>query len=365
MRQHLLTLDERFAFQTSARFDLLAHDHVPHAALGARDIEATIARAIDKGEGVVAITGRMGSGKSSAIAAVTSNLDEGFVPLRVTVVGVDAGNPLVFARHAIQEISDLPEASLARHERLALERATAQQRTRKRRRELRAGFSVTAGAVLTANVVGDIKTVAGEELVHATDPAAVLSGLQRLYDAFWKVGRCPVLIVDDTDHWGGSPDVADAFFHQTARALGRQDAVILVAVHTDYTKLNGYKVVRDRFTAEVDLPALPNVHAGLAHILQRRIDAAGIKANVDGVFDSEALRLIAASYTESVVEQRAGDMRRTLAVARNALELAVEDPRAAHVSAGHVQESMARNPLAPGSALDTRDDLRIVSTRRR
>ena len=58
-----------------------------------------------------------------------------------------------------------------------------------------------------------------------------------------------------------------------------------------------------------------------------------------------------ASYAESVSAGRAGDMRRTLAVVRNALELAVDDPTVARIGAGHVQEAMARNPLAPGSAL--------------
>lgn len=276
MREHLTALDKEFAFQTSARFDLLAGDHVPHTALGARDVEGTVVRAIEKGEGIIAITGRMGSGKSSVIAAVAGMLDEGFLPLRVSVVGVEAGHPPAFARHAIQEISQLPDTHLTNHERLALARATAQQSKRTRSRELRAGFGVTAGAVMTANV-GDIKTVAKDELVHATDSAAVLSGLQRLY------------------------------------------------------------------------------------LVQRRIDSARVPATVESIFEPEAFRLVVACYAESVIDRRAGDMRRTLAVVRNALELAVEEPGAGRVSTGHMQEAMARNPLAPGSALAISEDLRVLS----
>jgi Cdc6-like AAA superfamily ATPase len=355
MREHLASLDREFAFQTSARFDLLANGHVPHAALGARDIEGSVVRALEKGEGIIAISGRMGSGKSSLIAAVIQMLDEGFVPLRISVVGVEAEAPVAFARHVIQEIRDLPETHLTRHERSVLERATAISSTRKHHRELRAGFRITAGPVLSAAVVGDIKQAAAYELAQATDPAAVLSALQRLFDTFWRLGRCPVLIVDDTDHWGGSPRVANAFFDQTTRALERQDAVLVIAAQSDYTRLRGYQAVRNRFTAEVALPVLPDPHRGVALILQTRIDSAKVPTNVEAVFEDEALRLVVASYTESVIGRNAGDMRRTIAIVRNALELAVEEPGVQRIGSGHVQEAIARNPLVPGSALSFTD----------
>jgi adenylate kinase len=272
MRQHLIALEERFAFRTSARFDLLALDHVPYSELGSKDLEGTLARAIEKGEGVIAVTGRMGSGKSSVIAAVTDGLDEGFVPLRVTVVGVEAASVPSFARHALVEIRDLPDADLDRHERTALERASATKRISERSRELRAGFRIAGGSVLTAGVMADIKTAARYELEHEGDPADVLSGLQRVFDSFWKVGRCPVMIVDDTDHWSGDPAVADAFFDQTARALGRQDAVVVVQAQTDYTYLEGYQRVRQSFTAEIDLPALKDPAIGIERIRRESRD---------------------------------------------------------------------------------------------
>jgi Cdc6-like AAA superfamily ATPase len=351
MRDHLVALDERFAFRTSARFDLLAMDHVPYAALSARDPEGALARAIERGEGVIAVTGRMGSGKSSVIAAVTDGLDEGFVPLRVTVVGVEAGSPPAFARHAMVEIRDLPEADFDRHERLALTRATAVEQSRARSRELRAGFTIAGGQVLTAGVVADLKAAATEELKRTTDPAEVLSGLQRLYDAFWRVGRCPVIVIDDTDHWGGDAAVADAFFDQTARALGRLDAVVIVAAQSEYARLEGYQRIRQAFTAEIELPALSSPADGLATILQRRIDLESVLVAVGDLIEPDAWRLVVASYEESVSDGRAGDMRRTLAVVRNALELALEEPSADAISAGHVQEAMARNPIPPASSL--------------
>ena len=303
MREHLVALDERFAFSTSLRFDLLAAQHVPHGVLGARDVEGTVARAIERAEGVTVVTGRIGSGKSSVLAAVTDGLDEGFVPLRVSVVGVEAGDPAAFARHAIREIGMLPDTQLTSHERHSLARATATEAMDARWRELRAGLSIRPGPALIPSVVGDIKRTAIEELRHDADPAEAVAGLQRLFDVFWAVGRCPVLVVDDTDHWGGAPAVADRFFDQTARALGR------------------------------------------------RIDRELPVATVESVFEPDAVRLLSQAYEESVDGDDAGDMRRTVTIARHALELAVDEPGAERISPGHVQEAMARNPLGPESGL--------------
>jgi hypothetical protein len=93
-------------------------------------------------------------------------------------------------------------------------------------------------------------------------------------DAFWRLGRCPVLIVEDTDHWGGERELADAFFDHTARALGRLDAVTIVQAQTTYTELDGYRCIRETFTAELHLPAPPDPRAALITILQRRISCA-------------------------------------------------------------------------------------------
>jgi type II secretory pathway predicted ATPase ExeA len=78
MRELLEQLDNEFAFHTSGRFDLLAGEHIPYVDLGASDIDATLRRSIERGEGVTAVVGRIGAGKSSLIAAVTDSLHEGF-----------------------------------------------------------------------------------------------------------------------------------------------------------------------------------------------------------------------------------------------------------------------------------------------
>lgn len=351
MREALETLDSESAFQTLGRFDLLPGDHLPYVNLGAPDVDGDLRKSIEAGEGVITVIGRMGSGKSSLIASVASNLDEGFVPLRVSVIGVEAGNPAAFARHAITEIRDLPEAQLTRHETLALDRAAAAHRKTTNSRELRAGFEIGGGSVLTGKVVGDIKRAAGEELAGAADPGAVVRGMERLFDVFWKLKRCPVVIIEDTDHWGGSPDVADAFFDQTSRAFGTMDAVTVVAVQTDYTQLDGYLRIRDKLASEVVLPRLPDVKQGLARVMAGRMRSAGVTAALDEILEPDGIKKLAGSYAESVSDGRAGDLRRTLAVMRAALEIALSDPTAETIAEGHVAEAMAKTPLAPSSAL--------------
>jgi hypothetical protein len=159
------------------------------------------------------------------------------------------------------------------------------------------------------------------------------------------------MLVEDTDHWGGTPQVADAFFDQTARAFATMDAVTVVATQTDYTRLNGYRRVRDRLTAEVSLPQLPDVERGLETVLRRRMTSAGVGAPLDDVLESQGLRLLSDSYLESTTDGYAGDLRRTLAVMRAGVEIALSEPTAQIVTSGHVQEAIAKTPLAPSSAL--------------
>jgi|ERR1022692_3410573 Tfp pilus assembly pilus retraction ATPase PilT len=100
MREALQTLDDEFAFQTSGRFDLLAGEHVAYTALGAPDVDGALRRSIERAEGITTVVGRMGSGKSSLIAAVADSPEEGFLPLRVSVIGVEAGDPTTFGAHS-------------------------------------------------------------------------------------------------------------------------------------------------------------------------------------------------------------------------------------------------------------------------
>jgi hypothetical protein len=93
------------------------------------------------------------------------------------------------------------------------------------------------------------------------------------------------------------------------------------------------------------------VERGLTIVLQRRMSLAGVQAPVHDALEPEGLQLLSQSYVESVSDGRAGDLRRTLAVMRAALDIALGEPTAQRVTRGHVEEGMARTPLVPSSAL--------------
>jgi hypothetical protein len=175
--------------------------------------------------------------------------------------------------------------------------------------------------------------------------------MQRLLDTFWKIMRCPVLIVEDTDHWSSSPETADRFFDQTARAFVNLDGVMVIATQTDYTKGDGYRRIRERLTVEVSLPKLPNAVRGLSTVLEHRMQWSEVDGPLEEVLDPAPLELLAQSYLASVHRQEAGDLRHTLAVMRTAVDIALGEPISVLVTRGHIQEAMARTPLSPPSAL--------------
>ncbi len=126
---------------------------------------------------------------------------------------------------------------------------------------------------------------------------------------------------------------------------------MVVATQSDYTRLEGYQRVRDRLTAEVSIPQLPDVERGLAIVLERRMRSAGVSAALQEVLEHQGLQLLSQSHLESVPNGEAGDLRRTLAVMRAALDIALSEATAQLVSSGHVQEAIARTPVTPSSAL--------------
>jgi hypothetical protein len=79
--------------------------------------------------------------------------------------------------------------------------------------------------------------------------------------------------------------------------------------------------------------------------------SAGVGAALQDVLDHAGLELLAQSYLESVADEQAGDLRRTLSVVRAAIDIALAEPTAQRVTRGHVQEAIARTPLSPPSAL--------------
>lgn len=338
-------LDAAHAFHTSGRFELLAVEHVPFVQLGATDADAELRRAIESDEGVACVLGISGAGKSSLIGSVTEHLPPQFVPLRIPVAAATDAIASVggFSRHTLERFTQGDTEPLTSRHLRAIERALATERTTTKTRRFGAGMSGgAAGPVLSTKLSADFQLQASEELKHATSDQAALQALQQTLDVLRKKGLVPVLIIEDTDHWAGTPEVASAFFDHVVRVLSKGtalDAVTVVAVQPVHQDSDGYRAVRELLTLELAVPELPRPVAGLRVLLASRITHAEIDASVGEVFLDPAVALMAKAYAED------RSLRRTLSVARAALQQAVSDG-AEVIAPGHVQHGMAQYPAA-------------------
>jgi hypothetical protein len=172
----------------------------------------------------------------------------------------------------------------------AAEKLTRRQPTQGLGAKLRVGIPG-----LSVELAGDLKQSAldREELVNAT---GVVQGLDRLVSVFTARGREPVLICEDTDAWlsrtdgGQTADAANRLFADSLGVLVRDvDIRILIATHTGYVKLDGYRAIRERLLTEVEIPSLEKPKDAIATILQKRIDVTAIGGVVADVFTDEAL----------------------------------------------------------------------------
>jgi AAA ATPase domain len=305
----LRRLDEERAFWPRGRFHELALDYVPWDDLtGAETVDGRIDRALRSETGCVPVIGPSGSGKSAAIAAAAQRLSDSFTCLRIPVaaVGDVAGSPVALGQHILREAVQQAELALAAHQKRSLFEAAADKLTRRQPQQgvggkLRIGFPG-----LSAEIAGDLKAsgLEHEELVNAT---GVVQGLDRLVGVVSARGREPVLIFEDTDAWlsstdsGQTADPANRFFADSIGVLVRDvDIRILIATHTAYIQLDGYRSIRERLLAEVEIPSLDKPKDAIAQILQKRIDVTSIGASVADVFTDEGLARLVAEYDHSL-----------------------------------------------------------------
>jgi hypothetical protein len=341
----LAALDREHAFHTTGRFELLASEHVPFVDMGAADVDGALRDAICADDGVVCVLGVSGAGKSSLIGGVTEQLAARYVPLRIPVATETNAVTSVggFCRHALERFTELDlEPITSRHQR-AIERALATERKTTRRRVFGIRAMLGGGTpVLNAKLGADFQLQAAEELKFAESDQAAALALQAALDVMRTATLVPVLIVEDTDHWVTTPEIASRFFDQVVRVLSKGialDAVTVVAVQPVHQQSDGYAAVRELLTREVSIPPLPEPRSGLEVLLTSRIRHAVHSGDARQVFTAAALDLMAKSYLED------RSFRRTLSVARAALQQAVSDASAA-IEAGHVQHGMAQYPAA-------------------
>jgi Cdc6-like AAA superfamily ATPase len=304
----LRRLDEERAFWPRGRFHELALDYVPWDDLtGAETVDGRIDRALRNETGCVPVIGPSGSGKSAAIAAAAQRLSDRFTCLRIPVaaVGDVAGSPVALGQHILREAVQQAELALVAHQKRSLIEAAADKLTRREPQQGVGGKLQVGIPGLSAEIGGDLKAsgLDREELVNAT---GVVQGLDRLVSIFTARGREPVLIFEDTDAWlsrtqsGQSADAADRFFADSLAVLVRDvDIRIVIATHTAYIELEGYRSIRERLLTEVEIPSLDRPRDAIARILQKRIDVTTISASVGDVFADEGLARLVAEYDHS------------------------------------------------------------------
>lgn len=317
----LAALDAERAFRPRVRFHELAGDHVPFDELTCRsDTEAALRRAIEQDEGVIAVIGGSGAGKSSVIAAVAADLPERHLPLHIGVaaLGGAATDAVSFVQHVLREVTVQASAAMTGDQRSAIARASADSTTRQ-------GPQTRGGAQLGAEagrLYGEIVGARLDQIV-AQNAAQAMEGLDRLVSIFVERKRTPLLIVEDTDAWvkTGNEEgdsIADGFFTNNVSLLARRsELTAIVAVQHEHRARPSFQDVRAALAAEVTIPRLDEPSAAIAAILRHRLDRSEVSCALDDVVEPEAIARLEAEYDAS-----AGSLRHVLAVADRALELA-------------------------------------------
>lgn len=321
--ERLAQLDAARAFFPRSRFHELWLDYVPFDELTGTDVDHRIDRALRAEAGCVTVVAPSGGGKSAVIAAAVRRLQDDFPCVRIPVaaVGEVAATPVAFGQHILRETVRQAGALLAESQRRGLAQAAADRVTRRRQPRGLAG-KVRAGTPgLSLELAGDLKSSAldTENLANASDVAA---GLERLVGVFEARGGPPILVFEDTDAWLGAPDegetatAANGFFRHSLGVLIRDVEIrSIIATHTRYVDQDGYRSVRERLLAEIEIPTLDEARDALVRILQRRIEVSDVDAAVSDVFTEDALTRLVAEYDHS---QRS--IRRVLQVCDTALE---------------------------------------------
>jgi hypothetical protein len=278
--EQLARLDAERAFFPRGRFQELPVDYVPFDLLTrSSTVDGRIDRALRAEAGCVTVVGPSGAGKSAAIAAAVERVKDSFPCVRIPVaaIGDIAGKPVALVQHILRETVQQAGALFAEHQREGLQAAAADRSTT---RQDKSGVHARFRAAIpgaSIEVAGDLKDSAidREQLANATD---VIDGLNRLVGIFEARGGPPILIFEDTDAWLATPDgqqtadSADQFFSQSLAVLARDVEIrSVIATHSRYVELDGYRAIRERLLTEVEIPVLSDPRAAIGTILEKRI----------------------------------------------------------------------------------------------
>ncbi|MDQ2959805.1 MAG: hypothetical protein M3R48_01950 [Candidatus Dormibacteraeota bacterium] len=313
--------------------------------LGGRDVEARLTtRAAAVGR--VALIGKSGSGKTSAVRYALTENEEHTAAIWLQVGPEDPAvlsDVTRFGRHLVETIvhfATVEMTILSRQDaHLSLAEGAGQKYTK-------AGMKTTtqlSGGLRTPWMHADLAREFAQsqpDLDLEMTPARIKRVIEALLDRIADEGGNPIVVFDDSDRWlqavGGEPERVTAFFGTLLPWLGEMRCGIVCAVDERYLEDGAWKRALDEGIIEttVSLPPLTDP-SQFARILARRLEASQMPVPVQDLFDEEAL---VAMY-ELYVARGSGSIRAAVAAAHVAVQFAVErhaervtgrDMRAAH-----------------------------------
>lgn len=327
----MLALEASRAFDATRRFEDLIFYHVDFDALNADEqTESTLGRLVAS-QGRIAVVGPSGSGKSSVIASVlgplATDLPESVLPLRIPV-GADeeiAKDPGPFARHIVGHVTRwASKERLSVAEQQALESGAAEVIRRagdKRTRKYHVGLPIW---LANAEFGREVQS-AGEEFERRASGADSVEYLKQMVALFHSHELSPVFVFDDSDAWLNvaeldRTDIANAFFLKTVRMMCKEvDAGLVLAVHTGYLELDGYKEATQWLSGEVSIPRLADPPQGVGKILTDRLAISEVEATLAEVIDTPGVAKLSEYYEADRT------IRDLLRVVQRALQHALSD----------------------------------------
>ena len=340
-KEQIAVIAEKALFRPRSRLWELHELHVPFDTLASSSSYEQQARTRLTRGTCVAVIGQSGTGKSSVIAWLCSQLPPSHFALRIPVTGVeDPGSVGEVARLALSITLD--EIVLDNRDQAQLEQARADSKTATR---TPAGVSAKlGGGPIPAEVNVNVASLREEFTQNRLDGDHLLALNGRLVPILAEAEITPVFVFEDTEAIVGGADDrerAEAFFAGPLSAFIDQiDAPTLVAVQTHLTE--GSRAF-DRLAPVLERLTIPLLLQHARHvvdaILARRIKLAELHDPITAIFDNAALDELADFYRESD-----GDLRRLLAAAHEAAEHAAADG-ASLIGPPHIRFGVAQWPM--------------------
>jgi hypothetical protein len=301
----------------------------------------------------VALIGPIGSGKSSMVEYVLRGSGD-----RFAAIWISAGHegpetlrdPPEFARHVIREVvgwaRDAKQMTEDERQDLLIETsAVLPGRASKHRQSLSLTFALNWISPGWSDEVEE--TLADPDVER--NRGDFVDSLSRLFELIHdRLGRSPVVIIDDSDRWlrleeGDRETLLEAFFTDTCRMLAELNCAIVIAVHPDYCAAAPFRsaAANGYLSVQLDVPRLEEPQA-IRTLFERRIQAvasaaeeerlleAGIdpqlatsrfeaEASVDDVFEEGFEAVLLECYAASD-----SNLRSVLTIAQQALQETID-----------------------------------------